>query len=108
MGFALFLAVYVELVRPGSGWHRHGPRWTLAGLATLLVLAVAIRALGAPSSFDLLYVFFAAAIGMRLQPRAALVVIVATGVSLAVALRLAGRAARRTARKACRRSPSGR
>ena len=79
VGFALFLAVYVELVRPGSGWHGHGPRSTLAGLAALLVLAIVVRALGAPSSFDLLYVFFAAAIGMRLQPRAALVVIVATG-----------------------------
>ncbi len=90
VGFALFLAVYVELVRPGSGWYRHGPRSTLAGLTTLLALAVATRALGAPSSFDLLYVFFAAAVGMRLQARAALVVIVTTGVSLAVALRLAG------------------
>ena len=81
-GFALFLALYASAMRAGRAV-RLGPEATLAGLAALAPSGRDACA-GAPSSFDLLFIFFVAAAGMRLQPRAAVVVVVTAGVGLAV------------------------
>ena len=90
-GLAVFVALYVALMRPLAD-HRFALRGAgvLAALGGLLAIAVAIRALGAPSSLDLLYVFFVAGAGMRLTQRAALTAIVATTGGLAIAARSLG------------------
>jgi two-component system, NarL family, sensor histidine kinase DesK len=83
VGLALFVVLYIAVMRPRTG-KPLGPRTTLVALAVLAALAAGTLAAGAPDSFDALFVFFAAAVGMRLRAVPALVVItlaaVATGV----------------------------
>jgi two-component system, NarL family, sensor histidine kinase DesK len=81
---AAFVVTYVLCVRPGHGGRRSSSAGVLVLLALLFALAVGIRAVGAPSSFDLLFVFFAAAAGMRLAPYAALAAIGATAGGLGI------------------------
>ncbi|HVU78308.1 MAG TPA: histidine kinase [Gaiellaceae bacterium] len=88
-GFAAFLVLYATAMRAGR-LGRLGPRATLAVVAALAVLPAAMLAFGAPSSFALLYVFFAAAVGMRLRPQAAAVVILLTAIGLGVAASVDG------------------
>ena len=71
-GFALFVALYALTVQ---GALRIGAEAMVALLAALAALAVVMLAAGAPSSFDLLFVFFVAAAGMRLKTRPALQVV---------------------------------
>ncbi|MGH2933431.1 MAG: sensor histidine kinase [Gaiellaceae bacterium] len=80
----VFVVAYVLLVRPVRGSSAAAPARVLALLALMLGLAVAARTIGAPSSFDLLFVFFAVGAGMRLRLRPAITVIVATSAGLVV------------------------
>ena len=99
-GLVLFIGLYVSLVRPFAGRlqpHRGG---VVAALAGLLAIAVGVRALGAPGSFDLLYVFFVAGAGMRLTARAALAVIAGTASGLAIATASLGESSSSVAAKA--------
>jgi two-component system sensor histidine kinase DesK len=77
VGFALFLGIYAFALQVGP-LRRMGPRTTLAVLAALAVLPAGMLAAGAPNSFELLFVFFVAAAGMRLKPRPAVLVIALT------------------------------
>ena len=98
--FAAFVVTYALCVRPGHGVLRSTPAGVVGALALLLALAIGIRALGAPSSFDLLFVFFVAAAGMRLTPSAALVVIGATAGGLGIEAAVAGESSSAYAAKA--------
>src|SRR5581483_7325667 len=57
---------------------------TLAALAALAVLPGAMLAAGAPTSFELLFVFFVAAVGVRLKPQPAVRVLVLTAAGVAI------------------------
>jgi two-component system, NarL family, sensor histidine kinase DesK len=84
-GLAVFVALYVSLLPPSRWLRRLGPEAALLALALLPVIATLLLLADAPSSFAALYVYFVAAAGMRLPPRAALVVtsVTAVGVGLA-------------------------
>jgi len=81
LGLVVFIVVYSLLMRPRREW---SPAVTLAALAGLAVLPVTLLAAGAPGSFSLLFVFFAAAAGMRLRPLPALVVILLAAVGAGI------------------------
>jgi two-component system sensor histidine kinase DesK len=89
VGLAVFVVVYVRVMRPRRSQPLGNPA-TLAGLVALPMLATAMLVAGAPASFDLLFVFFAAAAGMRLRPVPAFVVIGLTAVGAGVAAVIAG------------------
>jgi two-component system, NarL family, sensor histidine kinase DesK len=89
--FALFVVLYAAVMRGGPLASR--PAGTLAVIAGLALLPAAMLALGAPSSFELLFVFFVAAAGMRLQARAAWAVIIATAAGVGIADVAAGEGA---------------
>lgn len=97
---AAFVFTYSRCMRPGHGALRSTPAGMLVALTLLLALAIGIRAVGAPSSFDLLFVFFVAAAGMRLTARAALVVIVATAGGLGIEAAVVGESSSAYAAKA--------
>jgi two-component system sensor histidine kinase DesK len=98
VGFAVFVALYALTMRAGVRI-RIGPRETLAVLAALVLLPAVMLAAGAPSSFDLLFVFFVAAAGMRLRPRVALAVIALTALGLAIGTVVAGESSSSTSSK---------
>src|SRR5689334_13482109 len=83
VGFALFIVLYGVAMQPGLRDIRKEA--TIGILAALVVLPAAMVAAGAPKSFELLFVFFAAAAGMRLRPRAAVAVIALTAAAVGVA-----------------------
>jgi two-component system sensor histidine kinase DesK len=83
-GVALFIAVYMSILPPARWLVRRGPAAVLAALALLPVLAIAMLVAGAPPSFTALFVYVAAACGMLLPPRTAVVLIVATGLGVAI------------------------
>jgi two-component system, NarL family, sensor histidine kinase DesK len=87
VGFAAFVALYVTIMRTRRSLR---PSVTLAALAVLAALPAALLAAGAPQSFGLLFVFFAAAVGMRLRPEPALFVIGVTAAGVAIATRAEG------------------
>jgi two-component system sensor histidine kinase DesK len=99
VGFVLFVVIYALSMRAGMR-ARVGPRETLALLAALVVLPVAMLAAGAPNSFDLLFVFFAAAAGMRLRPQLALIVITLTALGVGIGTVAAGESTSSTSSKA--------
>ncbi len=82
--FAAFVVVYALTMRAGIRI-RVSARMTMVFLGVLLALPVTMLAIGAPGSFALLFVFFAAACGMRLRPVAALVAVVATSAGVGIA-----------------------
>jgi two-component system sensor histidine kinase DesK len=84
VGFALFVALYALAMQPGSR-PRIGAEGTLALLAALVVLAAAMLAAGAPTSFGFLFVFFVAAAGMRLKTKPAIVVVLLTAAGVGIA-----------------------
>jgi two-component system, NarL family, sensor histidine kinase DesK len=98
-GLAAFIAVYAVVMRPADGRRQFGKNGILVGLALLLAITLGIRLLGAPNSFDLLFVFFAAGVGMRLQWRAAIVVIGATAAGVAIATSSLGESSSSTGAK---------
>jgi two-component system sensor histidine kinase DesK len=83
VGVFVFVVLYALTMRAGMTV-RLGPRETLALLAGLALLPVALLAAGAPGSFALLFVFFAAGAGMRLRPVTALVVIALTALGVGI------------------------
>jgi signal transduction histidine kinase len=85
LGLALFVGLYVSLLPPSSWLTRLGPKASLVALALLPVIATALLAGGAPTSFAALFVYFVAAAGLSLYARAAIAVTLLTafGVGLA-------------------------
>src|SRR5262249_39440940 len=67
-----------------------GPGAERLGLALLPVIAIALLAGGAPTSFAALFVYFVAAAGLRLPARAAIVVTLLTGLAVGIAGSLHG------------------
>lgn len=98
LGFAVFVVIYAFMMRAGTR-ARVGPRETLVLLAALLLLPSAMLAAGAPSSIDLLFVFFVAAAGMRLRPAIALVVIALTALGVGIGTVAAGETSSSTTSK---------
>jgi two-component system, NarL family, sensor histidine kinase DesK len=85
LGLGVFVALYVSLL-PESAWlSRRGPEAALVALGLLPVIATVLLAAGAPTSFAALYVYFVAAVGMRLPPRVAVVVTLLTGLCVGIA-----------------------
>jgi two-component system sensor histidine kinase DesK len=82
--FVLFVALYAVTMQTGR-LRRVGAGATLALLAGLALLPAAMLAAGAPTSFELLFIFFVAAAGMRLKPKPAIVVLVLTAVGVGIA-----------------------
>lgn len=82
--FAAFVVIYALTMRAGIRI-RIGARTTIVFLVVLIALPVSMLSLGAPGSFATLFVFFAAAVGMRLRPIPALVVIVLTAGTIGIA-----------------------
>ena len=89
IGFVAFVLVYASAMRARLRT-RVGPRATLAFLAVLVLLPAAMLAAGAPSSFDLLFIFFVAAAGMRLRPDVAIAVVVLTALGVGIGTAAAG------------------
>jgi two-component system sensor histidine kinase DesK len=90
LGLGLFVALYLSLLPPSAWLSRLGPEAGLLALALLPVLAIALLAGGAPTSFAALFVYFVAAAGLRLPARAAIVVTLLTGLGVGIAGSLHG------------------
>jgi len=84
-GLGLFVALYLSLLPPSAWLSRLGPEASLAALALLPAIAIVLLLSGAPSSFAALFVYFVAAAGMRLPPRAGVVLTLATALGAGVA-----------------------
>jgi two-component system, NarL family, sensor histidine kinase DesK len=78
IGLCVFVALYLSLLPPSPWLERRGPGATLLALGLLIVIAIALLLGGAPTSFAALFVYFVAAAGMRLPPRAAVAVTLLT------------------------------
>jgi two-component system sensor histidine kinase DesK len=85
LGLALFVALYLSLLPPSAWLERLGPEASLLALALLPVIAIALLAAGAPTSFAALFVYFVAAAGLRLPARVAIVVTLLTGLGVGIA-----------------------
>jgi two-component system, NarL family, sensor histidine kinase DesK len=82
LGFGVFVALYLSLLPPSDWLARLGPEANLLALASLPAVAVALLAGGAPTSFVALFVYFVAAVGIRLPGRVAVVVVLLTGLGV--------------------------
>ena len=84
-GLALFVALYVSLLPPAAWLCRFGLRGPVVALALLPLIAGALLAGGAPTSFVALFVYFTAAAGLLLPAPVALgaIALTAAGVALA-------------------------
>jgi two-component system sensor histidine kinase DesK len=85
LGVALFVALYLSLLPPAAWLSRLGPEATLLALGLLPVIAIVLLAADAPTSFAALFVYFVAAAGMRLPPRAGVVVTLVTALGVGIA-----------------------
>jgi two-component system sensor histidine kinase DesK len=85
LGLGLFVALYLSLLPPSRWLSRLGPEANLAALALLLVIPIVLLVSGAPASFAALFVYFVAVTGLRLPPRAAIVVILLTALGVGIA-----------------------
>jgi two-component system sensor histidine kinase DesK len=85
LGLGLFVALYLSLLPPSPWLSRRGPKAALMALGLLPVIATVLLLAGAPSSFVALFVYFVAAAGMRLPPRAAVVVTLVTALGVGIA-----------------------
>jgi len=85
LGLALFVALYVSLLPPSAWLTRLGPHASLIALGLLPVIAVVLLAGGAPTSFAALFVYFVAAVGLRLPPRIAVPVTLLTALGVGLA-----------------------
>jgi two-component system, NarL family, sensor histidine kinase DesK len=84
-GLALFVGLYLSLLRPARWLARLGPAAQLLALALLPMIATVLLVAGAPRSFGALFVYFVAAAGMRLPVQAALVVTLVTALGVGIA-----------------------
>jgi two-component system sensor histidine kinase DesK len=96
--FVVFVVLYAAAMGAG-GMNRLEPEATIAVLAALALLPAAMLAAGAPTSFELLYVFVATAAGLRLRPWPAVVVIVLTAAGVGAAGAAAGESSSATSAK---------
>jgi two-component system sensor histidine kinase DesK len=87
---AAFILVYALLLPASPVLRRLGRAHVVAPLAALVVLAVAILALGAPDAFVTLFVYVVAAAGMRLRVRSASAVIAGVTVGVGAGMWLGG------------------
>jgi two-component system, NarL family, sensor histidine kinase DesK len=85
LGLALFVAIYLSLLPPSDWLERLGPEGTVVALGLLPVIAIALLAGGAPTSFAALFVYFVAAAGGRLPPRAGVAVTLVTALGVGIA-----------------------
>jgi two-component system sensor histidine kinase DesK len=85
LGLAVFVALYLSQLPPAAWLSRLGPEAGLVALALLPVIATVLLAAGAPTSFAALFVYFVAAAGIRLPPRAGVIVTVATALGVGIA-----------------------
>jgi two-component system sensor histidine kinase DesK len=85
LAVGVFVALYLSLLPPAAWLQRLGPEAALVVLGLLPVLAAAVLLAGAPSSFAALFVYFVAAAGLRLPPRAAVIVTLLTALGVGVA-----------------------
>ena len=83
-GLLAFVTIYASLLPPARWLARMGERAIVLALALLPVIAIAVIAAGAPSSFGGLFVYFVAAAGILLPLRAAVVVIVTTALGVLI------------------------
>jgi two-component system sensor histidine kinase DesK len=84
-GLALFVALYASLLPPAAWLTRLGRHASLIALGLLPVIAVVLLAGGAPMSFAALFVYFVAAVGLRLPPRIAVAVTLLTALGVGLA-----------------------
>jgi two-component system sensor histidine kinase DesK len=87
---AAFVGLFLSLLPPVPAIARRGSRGILVGLALLAALAGTTLALGAPSSFAALFVYFVAAAAMLLPTRGAAVVIGVTAAAVGAGLAAGG------------------
>jgi two-component system, NarL family, sensor histidine kinase DesK len=73
------------LLPPSACLTRLGPHASLIALGLLPVIAVVLLAGGAPTSFAALFVYFVAAVGLRLPPRIAVPVTLLTALGVGLA-----------------------
>jgi two-component system sensor histidine kinase DesK len=85
LGFGLFVALYLSLLPPSAWLARLGAEATLLALGLLPVIAIALLAGGAPTSFAALFVYFVAAAGLRLPARTAIAVTLLTALGVGIA-----------------------
>ena len=85
LGLALFVVLYLSLLPPSAWLARLGPAAALVALALLPAIAIVLLVGGAPSSFAALFVYFVAAAGLRLPPRAAVLVTLLTALGVGIA-----------------------
>ena len=84
IGLAAFVAIYWLLLPPVRWLAERSDKWTLAALASLPVIAIALLLAGAPASFTALFVYVVAAAGLLLPPWPAASVIAATAAGVAI------------------------
>jgi two-component system, NarL family, sensor histidine kinase DesK len=84
-GLAVFVWLYISLLPPADWLRRVGPGAPAAALGLLPVIAVALLAGGAPTSFVALFVYFTAAAGILLPARLAIAVITVTAGAVGIA-----------------------
>jgi two-component system sensor histidine kinase DesK len=84
-GLALFVVLYVSLLPPAAWLRRFGLRGPAVALALLPLIATALLAGGAPTSFVALFVYFTAAAGLLLPAPVALGAIALTAAGVAIA-----------------------
>ena len=85
LGLGAFVAIYLSLLPTGAWLSRLGTKAELLALALLPAIAIVLLIGGAPPSFVALFVYFVAAVGIRLPTRAAVAIILATSLGVAVA-----------------------
>jgi two-component system sensor histidine kinase DesK len=85
LGLALFVGLYLSLLPPSAWLTRLGPNAALVALGLLPAIAIVLLLAGAPSSFAALFVYFVAAAGLRLPPRAAVPVTLLTALGVGLA-----------------------
>lgn len=85
VALAVFVTVYWVLLPPADWLRVGGERRILVALALLPVLAIVVLAVGAPTSFVALFVYFVAAAGIVLPERVAVGVVGVTALGVGVA-----------------------
>src|SRR5262245_8606101 len=84
-GLAVFVVLYVSMLPPSPWLARDRSVASVVALVLLPLIAIALLAAGAPSSFGALFVYFVAAAGVRLPPRVGVPVVLLTALGVGLA-----------------------